>query len=128
MSRSHWLKELSYVLGKVGSGICCYPINSIPELKKKMREKYDYAPSDLGMLEILESLAHFFEIPEARCFVRFESSLKHHKLSPLKHHKSLKRKISKEEIESLKAGGTSISQIAEIAGISKQRVSQILKK
>jgi len=110
--RDYFLWEISKKLG-------VSPFRTVPQLKTYLIQKYNYAPS-LGKLSQLESIASFFGVPEAKMKVKFSEPLKTKKNRP-----DVRRKISIDEIKRLKREGEKISEIAKIAGVSRQRIFTI---
>ena len=102
------------------NGLIDYDLRTIPDLRKVLKEKMGKSPKNLKTMEALETVAFELGIQGARKLV--ELFPKKEKLP----HLGMKRKISKEEIKKLKNEEKSLSEIATIAGISRERVRQIL--
>lgn len=114
--KKYWLSRISEKLGL----FVFTPLTTIPELKKYLLERYNYVPNNLGKLDNLESLACFFGVKNAKMKVTFSEPLK-----TQKPRKDLKRRLDLNEIKRLKTEGETISTIAKIAGVSRQRIFTI---
>lgn len=114
-NRASWLYLISWW--------CGVRINDIPALRKYLKSQWGRVPLDCGSFSALEAIAFRLGVPGAK-----DGSLNFPEPKTKSPHPLAKSKLSKEEIIALSESGKSLAAIASLAGISRERVRQIVSK
>lgn len=101
---------------------CGVRINDIPSLRKYLKSQWGRVPLDCGSISALEAIAFRLNVPGAK-----DGPLNFPEPKTKSPHPLAKSKLSKEEITALSESGKSLAAIASLAGVSRERVRQIIK-
>lgn len=111
-SRASWLYLISQW--------CGVRLNDVPALRGYLKSQWGKVPLDCGSLSALEAIAFRLGVPGAK-----ERDLPFPEQKPEKVWPR-KAKLSRDEMIALKKSGKSLAAIASLAGVSRERVRQIL--
>jgi hypothetical protein len=114
-------RSRSEILYLISQWVSNRSIIDVPSLRKYLKANWGKVPIDCGSIQALQGIAFELGVPGA---VDEPLKLPSDKIPRVWELKKLK--ISKEEIKNLRGQGMSLRKIAESAGVSHQRINEIL--